>query len=147
MADKTCRNCKKPFPVEYFQTKAGRTKYAHCPKCRRDADKKRKKAARQADYGSIRLHLIAALGAKCQHCGYNHYTPTLEFYHITSGVAIPTLINRFCYLPDKGNWTALTTELSKCALLCPSCTKALRMGLLDDRILTPFRGIVQPPDL
>lgn len=69
--------------------------------------------------------LIAALGSKCEICGYSRCVAALDFHHRNTS-------EKEFELGDKMRMslTTLLNEVSKCALLCSNCHREVHAGLI-----------------
>jgi 5-methylcytosine-specific restriction endonuclease McrA len=69
----------------------------------------------------IRQQAIAALGGKCQKCGYATCLDALEFHHVDESC-------KDFGISSKGytrSWDCVKRELDKCTLLCANCHREL----------------------
>lgn len=60
---------------------------------------------------------------KCSVCGWNKFTPILEFHHKDKNKK-DYEISKLC-LRGSRNYKRLNEEMKKCVLLCPNCHKEL----------------------
>lgn len=73
-----------------------------------------------------KTRMVAAMGGKCQCCGYNSCTSALAFHHLD-----PT--NKDLGLGAiRGNpksWNSIVVELRKCILVCHNCHSEIHAGI------------------
>lgn len=85
--------------------------------------------------------MVAAMGGKCQICGYNRCNDSLEFHHIDP------LEKTFTFAGIRANpkkWEQICDELEKCILLCANCHREVEAKLVNipsayDRFDTRYR--------
>jgi len=64
-------------------------------------------------------------GGKCQVCGYDRCTETMEFHHLSSS-------SKDFGISQKGytrGWKKVMEELDKCIMLCANCHREVHAGL------------------
>lgn len=133
--DKKCKKCDRMRPIEEYQTALGKNKYGKCIECRREVGRKRMQKKQVHNPALVHDHVLAGLGAACLKCGYNDSTEVLELHHLTDedgGRKLSHLISSYAYSGKQAQWDALYAELHKCIPLCPTCRKALRLGVWKD---------------
>lgn len=74
--------------------------------------------------------MVAAMGGKCQCCGYSACVVALDFHHIENKEFTLAQWSRL-------KWEVIATELRKCVLLCANCHRELHAGF---RTLPTERG-------
>jgi len=72
-----------------------------------------------------RLRAIKEAGGRCQVCGFDLYTCSLDFHHLDATVKDP----KFHSLRG-WSWERIMEEIQKCVLLCKNYHAAVHAGLL-----------------
>lgn len=75
---------------------------------------------------NTKAKMVAAMGSKCQCCGYNSCNEALAFHHID-----PT-IKDMGFGDTRANpkkWEKLVEELKKCILVCHNCHSEIHAGV------------------
>lgn len=121
-----CVECKTRKPPSSFSP-CFRTdkyiKYARCRSCKReytDTYYTKNQTAKQTYHREKarqrKRDIVAILGGKCIHCGYNEHIAGLEAHHVDPSqkeFSITQNINT--------SWERILKELEKCVLLCSIC--------------------------
>ena len=84
-------------------------------------------------YQKQKLRSIAAMGGKCQICGYDECIHPLQFHHIHQ----EEKEDKLCVLYHS-SWDVVVEELRKCALLCANCHLRLHAGVVGGDLISPF---------
>jgi predicted HNH restriction endonuclease len=72
-----------------------------------------------------RLKAIEYCGGRCQACGFDKYSCSLDFHHQDPSLKDPK------YKMMRGwSWEHILNEIEKCKLLCKNCHAAVHAGLL-----------------
>jgi hypothetical protein len=73
-----------------------------------------------------RTRAIEYFGGRCQACGFNKYSCSLDFHHKNRSTKSPK------YSSMRGwSWERILEELKNCILLCKNCHAATHAGLLE----------------
>jgi len=102
-----CNKCGENDPSEFY----GRRKY-QCKKCQ---NKSKHDLAKKT-----RNRVLAYLGGKCKHCGFDKYPCSLDVHHLNSSKKDPNFIHMRFWA-----WERIVKEISACCLLCKNCHAAV----------------------
>lgn len=98
------RWCKVHGFTEFYEN----GKKSYCKECYNEK--------RKAKRNELKKRAVAALGGKCQCCGYDRCLSALEFHHLDPK-------EKDFELSGKMSWERIELELKKCVLLCSNCHK------------------------
>jgi len=70
--------------------------------------------------------MIAAMGGKCQCCGYNTCSSSLAFHHIDPSIK-DLSFGKIRANPK--SWEKIVNELKKCILVCHNCHSEIHAGI------------------
>ena len=111
-----CNKCGETDPNKFYGHKR-----AMCGKCQNAYAMELGKAKR--------LRAITYLGAKCIECGYDKYTPSIDFHHRD-----PSTKDKDFQAMRGWKWERILNEIKKCILLCKNCHAAYHSGLMELKI-------------
>jgi hypothetical protein len=72
-----------------------------------------------------RLRAVNELGGKCQVCGFDRYSCSLDLHHREAKAKSPNFRSMRGW-----SWGRILVELQKCVLLCKNCHAATHAGFL-----------------
>ena len=70
--------------------------------------------------------MVAAMGGKCQCCGYDHCTDSMDFHHIDPA---QKELSFGKVTANPRAWPVLVNELRKCILVCRNCHGEIHAGV------------------
>jgi hypothetical protein len=112
--EQRCLDCGFVGEIDFFPGETSNHRGRYCGVCVNKRQRNRRRKHKQ--------DLIDLGGGKCQNCEFQTYLPSLQFHHVEK----PKLFN-----PSEVNRHTkeeLTTEISKCCLLCSNCHDAYHGG-------------------
>lgn len=125
-----CHKCKNTLPIADFITAKGSVKN-RCKACRKAVRRKQTNAQRKTRLPTreVKEMLLTQIGQEsCSRCGYNEFISALEFHHRNpkqKDSRVSSLVSRYATTPTEANMDRLTSEASKCVILCSNCHQAL----------------------
>lgn len=78
--------------------------------------------------------LIAAMSGKCRGCGYDHCATAFDFHHVDPSAKAFTIHNAI----GTKAWASVTTEATKCVLVCCRCHREIHAGVRQCPVLIKY---------